>query len=207
LPLDIVKIIYEANKEEREKHRREEGVYWVVDLVRCPLKRVYELEYPELIAREVFTPVFILGNLAHWGLQKFLSDRLGDRVSVEVEGSRVVKLPNGREVTVRGRADVVVKGGEEDVGVEIKTTRSDTGLPQPHHVDQVRIYNWLFNLGYSILIYITPDRVTQYEIYTRVDEGEVVSRILESRYPRYEWECSYCPYSVLCPHKRGRASK
>ena len=50
--LDIVKMIYEANKEEREKHKREENVYWVSDLVRCPLKRIYEMIYPELSAKE-----------------------------------------------------------------------------------------------------------------------------------------------------------
>ena len=36
--IDIVKMIYEANKEEREKHRREENVFWVTDLVGALLR-------------------------------------------------------------------------------------------------------------------------------------------------------------------------
>ena len=201
--LDIVRMIYEANKEERERHRREEGIYWVSDLVRCPLKRRYEMEYPELSAKEVFTPHFILGNLAHLGLETFLKERLGDAVSTEVEGSREVVLPDGSKVIVRGRADAIIDlGGSNKVGVEIKTARSDIGIPQQHHRDQARIYNWLFNLRATILFYITPERVTQYLVEDVATDEEVVDRILSDVAPRYSWECNYCPYTVLCPRKR-----
>jgi len=201
--IDIVRMIYEANKEERERHRREENVYWVTDLVRCPLKRVYEMEYPELSAKEVFTPAFILGNLAHWGIEAFLKERLGGNVEVEVEGSRKVTLPDGREVVIKGRADAIITlDNGKRVGVEVKTARSDTGIPQQHHKDQARIYNWLFNLDETILLYVTPDRVTQYEVTDKITEQEVITRVLESTYPRYPWECGYCPYAVLCPYKK-----
>ena len=201
--LDIVKMIYEANREEREKHKREENVYWVSDLVRCPLKRIYEMIYPELSAKEVFTPIFILGNVAHWGIETFLKERLGDKVSIEVEGSREVTLPSGRSVVIKGRADAIIQLNEnERIGVEVKTARSDTGIPQQHHKDQARIYNWLFNLEETILLYITPERVTQYEVTDKVTEQEVIARILDTNYPRYSWECGYCPYSVLCPYKK-----
>ena len=166
------------------------------------------MEYPELSAKEVFTPSFILGNLAHWGIEAFLKDRLGDNVEVEVEGSRDVVLPDGRKVVVRGRADAIIRLGDgTKVGVEVKTARSDTGIPQQHHRDQARIYNWLFDLKETILLYVTPDRVTQYEVTDRVNEQEVIARILDSTYPRYSWECSYCPYAVLCPYKKSSNSK
>ncbi len=202
--LDIIKLLYEAGKEEKEKHKREEGVYWVTDLVRCPLKRVYELTYPELTAKEVFTPVFVVGNIVHWGIEWFLRERLGDAVKVEVEGSREVILPNGDKVIIKGRIDAIVDMGEGiRIGVEVKTSRSDVGIPQIHHRDQVRIYNWLFNLSKTILLYITPERVTQYEISERATDEEVISRILDTRGPRYSWECNYCAFSVLCPNKKS----
>ena len=202
--VNIIRLLYEASKEEKEKHKREEGVYWVTDLVRCPLKRRYEITYPELTARDIFTPVFIVGNVVHWGIEWFLKDRLGEAVSTEVEGSKEVVLPNGSKVLIKGRIDVIIDMGEGiKVGVEVKTARSDTGIPQIHHRDQARIYNWLFNLNKTILLYITPERVTQYEVSDRTSEEEVISRILDMRAPRYSWECSYCPYAVLCPNKKG----
>jgi CRISPR-associated exonuclease Cas4 len=199
--LDLVNLLYAVSKEEKEKHPRKADTYWVTDLVRCPLKREYELKYPELVEKEIFTPVFILGTLVHRGLQELLKSIMGEGVSTEVEGSREVVLPDGRKVIVEGRADIVVKISDEMIGVEIKTARSDYELPKPQHVDQARIYNWLFNLNQTILVYITPERVTQYLVSDKATEDEVVSRITSRKIPRYDWECKYCSYSVMCPYK------
>ena len=200
--IDIVKVIYQLKLKEMKEHRREEGVYWIIDLVRCPLKRRYEFTYPEIIASQVFTPPFIQGDLIHKGLEEVLKKAYPKgEVSVELEGRKEVVLPNGKKVSVEGRADAVISLGNERIGVEIKSLRSDTGIPLQHHMDQVRAYNWLFDLAYSILIYITPERITQYKIADRFSEGEVIERILSKEVPRYSWECNYCPYSVLCPHK------
>ena len=204
MSIDLVDLVYRFRKEEKEQHQRIEGVYWVTDLTRCPLKRTYEFKYPELTAKDVFSPVFIMGDLAHRGVESLIKEFFLDAASVEVEGSREVSLPNGRKVIVRGRADAIIDLGDNSkVGVEVKTARADLGIPQQHHIDQVRVYNWLFSLSYSILFYVTPDRVTQFEVRDSVDEEEIIERITSTTYPRYPWECSYCPFSVLCPHKKA----
>ena len=201
--IDLVDLVYKFRKEEKEQHQRVECVYWVTDLTRCPLKRTYEFKYPELIAKDVFSPIFIMGDLAHRGVESLIKEFFLNAASVEVEGSRELTLPNGRKVIIRGRVDAIIDLGEgSSVGVEVKTARADLGIPQQHHIDQVRIYNWLFNLSYSILFYVTPDRVTQFEVRDRAAEEEIIERITSSTYPRYPWECSYCPFSVLCPHKK-----
>ena len=203
--VDLVKVIYHVKLKELQKHKREEGVYWVTDLVRCPLKRQYEITYPEIVASQVFTPPFIQGDLIHKGLEELLKEAFPEgEVSIEVEGGKEVTLPNGRKVVVEGRADAILSLNDERIGIEIKSLRSDIDIPLEHHVDQVRAYNWLFNLPYSILIYITPERITQYKVIDRFSEGEVIERILSKEAPRYSWECNYCPYSVLCPHKMTR---
>ncbi|MEM2284380.1 MAG: CRISPR-associated protein Cas4 [Zestosphaera sp.] len=199
--LDLISLLYTVSKEEKEKHPRKPDTYWVTDLVRCVLKREYELKYPELVEKEVFTPVFILGTLVHRGLQELLKNIIGEGVLTEVEGSREVILPDGKKVVVEGRADIIVKIGDELIGVEIKTARSDYDLPKPQHVDQARIYNWLFNLRQTILVYVTPERITQYLVSDKVNEEEVVDRITSKKIPRYEWECKFCSYSVMCPYK------
>lgn len=199
--IDLISMLYRVNKEERERHPRRTETYWVTDLVRCLLKRDFELKYPELVENEVFMPIYILGTLIHKGLQELLKSTMPNNVVTEVEGRREVRLSDGRIVTVEGRADVLIKIGEELVGVEIKTSRSDLELPKQHHVDQARIYNWLFNLNHTILVYVTPERVTQFFIGDRATDEEVLERLTSNRFPKYEWECRYCNYSVLCPHK------
>jgi CRISPR-associated exonuclease Cas4 len=200
--VDLVSIIYEYSRRERERHKREEGVFWVTDLVRCPLKRVYETIYPELSLRDLFNPRLIVGTLVHRGVEGLVKELLtGFKVEVEVEGSRRVLLSDGSEVEVRGRLDVLIVGNGSREAVEVKTARSDKSIPQRHHVDQARAYNWLFDLDRVYLLYITPERISQYTVEDRMNDAEVAERIESRRAPRYQWECSYCHYSVLCPSK------
>lgn len=111
-------------------------------------------------------------------------------------------MPDGREVEVRGRCDMILEVNGLRVGVEIKSSRSDTGIPKEHHIDQARIYNWLFGLLKTYLVYITPDRIAQYVVKEAAPYEEIISRISSRTYPRYLWECRYCEYSVMCPFKK-----
>lgn len=205
--LDIIKLIYELSREEREKHIREHDVYWVSDLIRCSLKRDYELRYPELSLRELFIPFYISGNLIHRGLQEILKERFGNIVRTEVEESKELLLPDGSKVVIRGRADAIIFSDEGKIGLEIKTSRSDTNIPHEQHLEQVMIYNWLMDLNYSLLIYITLDRIAQFTVFDRFSEPDIVSRVVNPVFPRYAWECNYCVYSVLCPYKKSVSSK
>ncbi len=200
--LDLVNLLYNYVKTEREKHRREPGVLWVSDLVRCSLKRVYEERFPEIALSDMFRPSLVIGTLLHRGLEELLRNILGEvTVQAEVEGSKEVLLESGEVVVVRGRVDLLLARGDWRVAVEIKTSRSDRGIPQEHHVDQVRAYNWLLDLDRSILLYVTPDRVTQFYVDERMSDSEVASVVTSKKAPRYSWECSYCPYSIICPNK------
>ncbi|MCS7099819.1 MAG: CRISPR-associated protein Cas4, partial [Sulfolobales archaeon] len=166
------------------------------------LKRVYEDRYPDIALQELFKPSLIIGTLVHRGLENLLKEVVKDySIEVEVEGAKDVVLDDGSVVSIRGRIDVLLTRNFEKAAVEVKTSRSDRNIPQKHHVDQVRAYNWLLNLSGSILLYITPTRVTQFYVEDRMDDAEVVSRVTSKKAPRYSWECSYCVFSVLCPYK------
>lgn len=200
---DVVSILYRIKKEASVERKREPYIYWITDLVRCPLKREYETLYPELSLGSIFSPSAIMGDLIHIGLEEiFRREISGAAVLTEVEGSRKLTLPDGREVEVRGRGDAIIETNDLRFGVEIKSARGDTKIPLEHHIDQVRLYNWLFNLSLTYLVYITHERITQYPIDQKASDEEVISRILSSTYPRYLWECRYCDYSVLCPFKK-----
>ncbi|MEM2757740.1 MAG: CRISPR-associated protein Cas4, partial [Sulfolobales archaeon] len=149
----------------------------------------------------------ISGNLIHRGLQGILKERFGDSVKTEVEGLKEVILPSGDRIMIRGRADAVLVSDEGNIGIEIKTSRSDINIPHEQHLEQVMIYNWLMDLNYSLLIYITLDRIAQFTIFDKFSESEIIDRITNATFPRYGWECNYCVYSVLCPYKRGQSTK
>lgn len=208
MPLDVVAELYRFFKEERAKHERRPSVYWVTDLVSCSLKSRFSQEYPELELAQFFNPTLVQGALLHKGLEAVLKELLearGAKVGVEVEASVEVDLssalPSAGRAVLRGRADLVVELGDERVGVEVKSARGDALLPLDHHVDQCRIYNFLFNFNYTCLVYVTPERIAQYEVVERGNVEELARRILEPKAPRYSWECRYCPYSVVCPSK------
>lgn len=208
---DIVEEIYKYFREERLKHAREPGVHWVTDLISCSLKPQYERLYPELNMSDVFNPLLIQGVLVHRGLALLLTQLLeakGAKVEVEKEACIEVNLGEaglGGKALVRGRADIIVilPTGER-VSIEVKTARSDVQLPMEHHLDQVRAYNSIFGLSKSYLLYVTPERISQYEVSGRMSVEELALRVTEHRAPRYAWECRYCNFAVLCPSKVTR---
>ncbi len=191
----IIEIITEWRLRELEKHRklREEGAIEVTDLIRCPLKREFEEKYPELYKASAYTPATILGSLVHLGLENILSSELN--AEVEVKGEKAIG-----EHRIVGKIDAKIG----KVGIEIKTSRADFEIPYEHHVLQARIYNWLFDLEKTILVYITPDRITEYVVDDEINEDEIIKLIVDKTAPRYDWECKYCHFSLLCPNKKRK---
>lgn len=190
----IPEVIYSWKVYESEKHAREGKTVYVTDLVRCSLKRDFEVRYPELVYPMNFNPSIILGDLVHIGLEKLLTELkwCDGEVRAEVEGERKVG-----EWTVKGRIDAMAGG----FGVEIKSAKSDMSIPHRHHILQCEIYNWLFDLPKTYLVYITPNRVADYEITGRKSDEEVASMIASKKAPMWDWECGYCPFSMMCPEK------
>ena len=200
----IVERIYNHKLQDYLNHKKEENVIYVTDLVKCPLKKKYENEFRELALADFFIPSGIMGDLVHSGLQQFLQKEFN--ADVEVNGEKEVSV-NGKTVKIKGRADAIIhqKDGERVV-VEIKSARADKGLPLDHHVMQLQIYLWMFEAGKGILVYVTPDRVTEYEVDEPLGDTEVLELVEEtvkvSKAPRYFWECSYCQFNVICPNKK-----
>jgi CRISPR/Cas system-associated exonuclease Cas4 (RecB family) len=88
---------------------------------------------------------------------------------------------------------------------EIKTSRSDVGLPYEHRLLQLRIYMNMVNATKGVVFYLTPDRVAEFFVTNPVSDEELkelVEEFLEFLDPKYDWECSYCVYSTICPLKK-----
>jgi len=201
----IQELLYELRHRELEKHKREPEVYWITDLCRCPLKREFELKYPELIEASIYNPHFIIGDLIHMGLVEVLrrakaADLHRFEIEAEIENSKELVIGN-RKVIVKGRVDVIMRNDDQKIGIEIKTSKKDTRIPHENHIQQCRLYLWLFSLDYMLLLYLTPDRIAEYKIEEGVSEEEVISLLSDRTAPRYTWECGYCPFAIMCSQK------
>ncbi|QGA55159.1 CRISPR-associated protein Cas4 [Sulfolobus sp. E5-1-F] len=199
----ITEFLLKKKLEEQLGHIKEENAIYVTDLVKCPRKVKYESEYKELAISQVYTPSAILGDILHLGLENLLKENF--TAETEVETQREIQV-QGKVYKIKGKADAIIKNDNgESIIIEIKTSRSDKGLPLIHHKMQLQIYLWLFSAKKGILIYITPDRIAEYEINEPLDEATII-RLTEDTItlrnsPRFNWECKYCIFSVICPAK------
>lgn len=177
---------------EAQKHVRQPSVVWVTDLTTCSLKRKLAEENPIIDASTIYNLATVIGDLVHVGLETLMKEWF--KIETEVEYTKQFK-----GVYIRGRVDAVLR--DYDLGVEIKTARSDLNLPHEHHITQSSIYLWLADLKKIYLTYITPDRMTEYEVSTPIKEDELAKLLSENKAPRYNWECKYCQYDIICPNK------
>jgi len=167
--------------------KKEKNVVWVSDLIRCKLKGEYELLYTELYDIQ---PYQVLGYLLHMGLEKFLAMTQEGMSEYDVE-----KEIDGVKIT--GRIDFLT----DDTVYEIKYMRDHRdNKPLEHHVLQTRIYMWMTDRKKGKIIYVTPNRIAEYDITDPMNDDEV--RILleeRDKIPRWDWECKYCEWSKICP--------
>ena len=179
----------------------------VSELVYCSNKYYLRHRYPELVlAENLYASWAVYGRLIHRGLENLLREH-GFRTEAEVSRQFLV---DGLLVMVNGRIDALGTWNGRLTAVEIKSSRSDNDLPRQQHILQLRIYMNLAKASQGILIYITPDRVTEYTIAEPISDPELKILIQETinntKHPRYPWECSYCSFNHLCPYKQTNNS-
>lgn len=200
----IVEKVLRKKLEEYLSHVKEENTLYVTDLVRCPLKNHYEMVYKELAMSEVFTPAAILGDFVHAGLEDFIKNNFTN-AQAEIEVGKEI-LVNDKQIKIKGRIDAVAEINGEKTVIEIKTARADKGLPHEHHKAQLQIYLWITGIKKGLLVYITPDRITEYPVNGGIDDASVIKlaedTLKMSKTPRYTWECKYCVFSSVCPSKK-----
>lgn len=193
----ITKLIYDMKLEDfarRLEELQNPSIVYVSDMVYCPLKRRFRLAFPHLTFE--FEPIAIMGELVHRGLQAILAER---GYQVEYEVSREYALDNNVYL-VKGRVDAY---GHNEV-IEIKTSRGlADALPYQHHLLQVKAYLELTGAERGVLLYVSPDKIYEYQITL---EEKVVERLLDETLravsaPRWDWECRSCAFVKICPRR------
>ncbi|MCY0868427.1 MAG: CRISPR-associated protein Cas4 [Desulfurococcus sp.] len=193
----VTEILYRrVMKEQLEKleESRRKDVVYVTELVSCSHKYHLRRKYPELTLG--FEPSAVLGTLLHLGLESILREE-GYEVEYSVE--RQVEV-EGAFYTVKGRVDAF--NPSRGVVVEVKSSRSSRELPRQHHIEQLNIYLNLLEAEKGILVYITPDKIEEYEVLKeRIDVGDLLKNTINDLiHPRYSWECNYCAFKRICPY-------
>ena len=191
--VDLIRTLINFEVEEQKKHERRDDLYHVTDVLSCPLKREFELKYPELKA--TLEPQLVLGRLIHIAFQAILEKEYG--AQIEVRKDVTISDNKGNEYEITGRIDAIIG----KVGVEIKFSRADFSLPYEHHVMQAKAYNWLFDLDKTILIYFTPDRIAPFVVEDKLEEKDVIRLLTNKNTPKFNWERKYCDYAKICPYK------
>ena len=193
---EITKIIYDKAVEDYLKHREEmtnPNTVYVTDLVSCSQKRFFRINYPELSFK--FEPQLLLGDLVHYALEKMLEEH-GFETEKDFEKEFEI---DGEKYVLKGRVDAI----SENYVVEIKTSKTDRSIPREHHIAQLQIYLNILDREHGVLIYITPDRIAEFEIErSEIDIEKLVREtVSNTAHPRFSWECRYCTYAKICPYK------
>jgi CRISPR-associated exonuclease Cas4 len=203
----VVEELYAIKQRDFSEKLREltdPNIVYVTDLALCSHKRVMRIRYPLLSFQ--FDPQLILGDLVHVGIQQLLISNSSGKWKAEVSIEKEFNI-DGRRIILKGRADLVEFSdeGRPVTVVEIKSARTlPSEAPLEHHVLQLRIYLQLLGAEQGVLLYVTPDRLVEYDVDpSPIDIEELVREtIYDLRVPRYEWECRYCPYRKICPFAR-----
>ncbi len=196
----IIEKLYEYRLRNYLKYREKErnGYIHVTRLVLCPLRKVYEDKYPEVTKHLILDPILNIGSILHEGLQKLLKEWYSN-VLIEYEVIKEFKV-NEEKFKIIGTLDAYLP--DQKIVIEIKTARSDLGIPHEHHVKQLKIYMNLVDASRGVLIYLTPERVTEYEYSDKASDEEVIQLIRNyinlEKTPLWDWECKYCSFRVIC---------
>lgn len=209
----IQEVLYRLYLKEFEEHSSASAdEIYVSSLTLCPLKFFYAIKYPDIARITCYQPYLIVGKILHYGLERLLKEiknlnftLIDTEVNVE---KRISIVRNGLPliITVKGRIDILVKEKDSLIPVEIKTAKGDHNIPSEHHVLQLKIYMNMLNASKGILLYITPDRITEYTVEGPISDYDLVKLItnfLDRKGPRYPWECTWCIFNILCPNKKN----
>jgi len=185
----------------------EPNVVWITEIVDC-LRKSY---YARTRGREVrgyreALPIAV-GATLHRVVEEAIQRFLGDRARVEVPVEHFVPET---EVTIRGRADVVVELDRMAV-FEIKTTMKNDGdaRPLPPHLMQLQFYLNALRIDTGAIVYVTPERIKVFPVardYRTMETIEYRATVLayclrKQKVPKREvkpYYCNTCPFRFTC---------
>jgi len=178
---------YSTSREDFEKEMAEKypeyTVYYAHDLCRCSKLREYEQQFPDIAKSRRAEPAIILGELVHLGMENILTP-----------AKSYYKVIDDLKVIISGSPDFIYN----NCPVELKYQRYPVKQPKEHHLLRIRLYMWLMDVSVGYLFYITPKKISEFQITQPLDDDAVRNLVTIEYSPRFGWECKFCPFAKIC---------
>lgn len=183
-------------KMQRERYERTKDTFaTVTELVGCKKKAEFSRRYSNWTQIQ---PQILVGIITHIGVQNWVKEYYQIEAEFEKTFYKKISIFDGYGI-IEGTVDILNKTNNQVI--EIKYSRDVyNNTPYEHHINQVRLYLWLTGCDEGKILYITPERIVEFEVNDPMSDNELLSFIHEWKSPRYEWECNYCSYNQFCPH-------
>lgn len=199
----------------REHKPKEIGKYYPSEIGSCIRKTWFSYKKPREVKAELIR-IFEAGNMLH----EFISEVIRSEKNPEVElikDEMPIKVQEG-DFVISGRIDnlVLIKMGNKEVLVEVKSTKFLKEKPSEEHAMQLQFYMHATGILDGILLYIQKDNLQTkwFNIpYDKEAAEDVIRRFKlldkclklnempppEALFnPFMRWMCDYCDYREEC---------
>jgi len=177
------KIISDYIKEELDDINK---VIYVKDLCFCKEKAVLRRKYRAIELDVLKKPEVQFGILIHRAIEEIFKSLDFD---TEVSNVKIVG-----DYQVAGRIDAIINSKRGRYGVEIKTANT----VHDAYKMQAKIYNWLFDLDSTILLFINEKKFFGVTISGRYKDDTILKLINNWKSPMWSYECKRCDYLMYC---------
>jgi len=205
------KIISEAisNSLRREAEKPTVGVYRPSLLSAC-LLRQWLIYKRGLVISEDKAGVFKIGELFHGFLANVL--KKGQIEVLAVEAPIQILLPiQPNPLWINGKADALIKVGDEKYVLEVKSIRRLPRQALKHHVEQLHFYLAALNCQNGFIIYLEKSAL-RHKVFPVKFEHEIFSELLDRAQRLHRaliaddkpkpdaepWECRFCEFKNEC---------
>lgn len=199
----------------REHKPKKIGRYYPSEIGSCIRKVWYSYKKPKEIKAELLR-IFEAGNMLH----EFIAEVISSEKNPEVELLQQ-EMPievKEKSFIISGRVDnlVLVRIDNEEVLVEVKSTKFLREEPQKQHIMQLQFYMYSTGIHKGMVLYIQKDNLQTRWFDIKYDKKQV-ARIIEkfktldkflkqNKLPEAEaklntemnWMCKYCDYKDDC---------
>jgi CRISPR-associated protein Cas4 len=208
---ETIKRIDEAisNCLRREAEKPTVGVYRPSLLSAC-LLRQWLIYKRGLAISEEKAGIFKIGELFHGFLANVL--KKGQIEVLAVEAPIQILLPiQPNPLWINGKADALIKVGDEKYVLEVKSIRRLPKHPLKHHVEQLHVYLAALNCQNGFIVYLEKSAL-RHKVFPVKFEQETFSGLLERAQRLHKtliagdkpkpdaepWECRFCEFKDEC---------
>lgn len=154
------------------------------ELVQCKQKAIWKKQLQFIFTADTY---FIINSLIHRAMFDFLAERYQAKTDIYVS-KRIDNL------IISDYIDAI----DDNYVYEIKFVEGIGDSPLFHHRRHMKILLWLTEMERGKIIYISDDRMVEFDVEEAYDDAMVEDLLRTWESPLHDWECAYCHFSDFC---------